>query len=187
LIYLYLSDTDSLTMKYPDDLQKKYDRLTEKQKRFVDLWDGNGTNTAALVPYNTPKVAGCRCLKNVSICELINYKKDLELKPDVLSRDQRQKFWSDVVTGEIKEKKLNKDGVLVEVACKMQDRIKASELLGKSEGDFLLKLDVGIDQEMLDKILAALPEEYARAVKLKLLEKRAPVIDINPLKNGTEG
>lgn len=35
-------------MIYPEELQKVYDRFTDKQKRFVDLWTGDGTETAKI-------------------------------------------------------------------------------------------------------------------------------------------
>jgi len=125
-------------MKYPKKLQEKYNRLTERQKRFVDLWNGKGKETAKLAGYKQPQYAAVRCLKIVNICQLINFKKDKELKPGILNREQRQKFWSDMM--------LNSEATRIE-------QLKASDLLGKSEGDFLLKVDVGNTGDKPFKIL----------------------------------
>jgi len=99
-------------------------RLTEKQLRFVELWTGNVTETARLAGYSTPKTAGQRCIENVYLCALIKQKREAEIKPDVATRKERQKFWSDGMKNEELDYK---------------DRLKASELLGRSEGDFLDK------------------------------------------------
>ena len=126
-------------MKYSKKLQVLYDKLTWRQKKFVDLWDGNQENSARLATYKDANRAGVRCMQNDSICQLIRWGRDQEIKPDVMSRQERQKFWSDVLSGKIKEKSVDKNGNVVEYPQKMQDRLKASDLLGKSEGDFLLR------------------------------------------------
>ena len=43
------------------------------------------------------------------------------MQPVIATRDERQKFWTDVMNSSSEE---------------MRDRLKASELLGKSEADF---------------------------------------------------
>ena len=99
-------------------------RLTDRQQKFVELYTGNATEAAKLAGYSTPKTAGKRCLENVHICTLIKEKRDKECKPHVLSRIERQEYWSDVIR-DTDESTAN--------------RLKASELLGKSEGDFITK------------------------------------------------
>jgi hypothetical protein len=166
-------------MRYPPELQALYDKLKYKQKKFVDLWDGKGSSTAEKAKYSGPKCAGARLLKNKNICKLIAYEKDREQEPEILSRKERQKFWSDVVRGNINETRKDQSGRVIERPLRMQDRLKASELLGKSAGDFLLQVDIGLVQEKVEVILAALPDQYAEAIRMKLLKKRLPESDNN--------
>jgi phage terminase small subunit len=101
-------------------------QLTDKQMRFVELYNGNATETAQIVGYSNPRIAGQRLLKDVAICSLIQERRKKEIKSDVLDRQARQKFWSDTVTNDDED---------------MKNRLKASELLGKSEGDFLDRVE----------------------------------------------
>ncbi len=104
------------------ELKALYSGLTERQARFVDLWNGNGTETAKMAGYSHPKDAGIRCVKHVAIGRLIRAKRASELKPEIMTRIERQRFWSKIIADP-------------EVHIKY--RLKASELLGKSEGDFI--------------------------------------------------
>ena len=96
--------------------------LTDKQQKFVELYNGNATETAQMCGYSHPREAGTRCMKNVAICRLIQEKRAKELKPLILDRQGRQKLWTDIA--------LSADEAT-------KDRLRATELLGKSEGDFL--------------------------------------------------
>ena len=101
-------------------------QLSDKQLRFVELYNGNATDTAQIVGYSNPRIAGQRLLKNVAICSLIAEKRKAEIKPHIKDRQARQKFWSDFMDNEEKDDK---------------DRLKASELLARSEGDFLDRVE----------------------------------------------
>jgi len=103
-------------------IKHKMKQLSDKQTRFVELWTGNATETATLAGYSMPRMAGKRCLKDEYIRTLIKEKRDKEIKPMIADRHARQKFWTDTMQDSEKD---------------MKDRLKASELLGKSEGDFL--------------------------------------------------
>ena len=105
-----------------DDLQKLYDKLSEKQKRFVDLWTGEQGETARLAGYSDWRKAGNLCMKNANICQLIRAKRDAEIEPHIASRKERQKFWTET---------------MLDQEVNIRDRLKSSELLGKSEGDFI--------------------------------------------------
>jgi phage terminase small subunit len=111
----------------PDELQVLYDRLTPKQKLFVDLWEGDATKTATLAGYATPKQSGSRVLKNDDVCRLIKFTRDAILKPQIATRQDRQKFWTVTMN---------------DTEMDMKFRQKASELLGKSEGDFIEKREI---------------------------------------------
>lgn len=97
-------------------------QLTEKQLRFIELWNGNATETAEMAGYKQAKDAGSRCWNNVDICRAIQERRAEEIKPLVATRMDRQKFWTDVMR---------------DTDEKIEARLKSSELLGRSEADFL--------------------------------------------------
>jgi len=101
-------------------------RLTDKQEKFVDLWNGNATVTAAACGYSNPKQAGSRLLKNVDISRRISERRVQEAQTGIMSRQERQQFWTDTV------KSSDED---------IKDKLRASELLGKSEGDFFERVE----------------------------------------------
>jgi len=101
-------------------------QLSDKQLRFVELFNGNAMDTAALVGYKYPKDAGSRLLKNVEICRLIQERRSQEIKPDIMNRQELQKFWSDMAK---------------DTEMKPLERLKASEHLAKSEGLFLDRVE----------------------------------------------
>ena len=98
--------------------------LTDKQRRFVELYNGNATETAKIVGYSNPMQAGGRNMQNVDICREIQERRKKEIKPSVMSRIQRQEMWTRLALDESEDTK---------------NRLKATELLGKSEGDFITK------------------------------------------------
>ena len=101
-------------------------QLSDKQLRFVELYNGNATDTAKLAGYSHAERAGIRNLKDVRICQAIQERRKTEIKPQIKDRQARQKFWSDFMDNEEKDDK---------------DRLKASELLARSEGDFLDRVE----------------------------------------------
>ena len=101
-------------------------QLSDKQLRFIELYNGNATEAAKLAGYAHAEVQGKRLLQNVKICSVIQERRAKEIKPHIKDRQARQKFWSDFMDNEEKDDK---------------DRMKASELLGKSEGDFLDRVE----------------------------------------------
>lgn len=101
-------------------------RLTDKQLKFVELYNGNATETAKIVGYADARNAGKRLLKDAYIYTQIQERRAKEIKPLIMDRIARQKLWSE----------LAQDNDL-----KPLERLKASELLGKSEGDFLDRVE----------------------------------------------
>lgn len=99
--------------------------LTPKQRKFVEAYTGNGTEAARIAGYsgddNTLGVTAHDLLRNPKIARAIEQRQSKELKPLIASRQERQEFWTAVMKDELTE---------------MRDRLRASELLGKSETDF---------------------------------------------------
>lgn len=103
--------------------------LTEKQRRFVEAHSSNGGNATAAARsagYKQPLPQGCENLKKPSIQAAIEALRQEVTSEAIASREQRQTFWTEV---------MRDDGV------EMRDRLRASELLGKSQGDFIARLE----------------------------------------------
>ncbi len=69
-------------------------------------------------------------------------------KKHIATREERQAFWTKILRGEETQPAVvGTDGegnsIVADIPPKMCDRLKASELLGKSEADFTDKLGVG--------------------------------------------
>lgn len=102
--------------------------LTPKQQAFVEAFAGNATEAARVAGYEgddaTLNVTGSRLLRNAKVRAAIEARRAPAAEARIASREDRQAFWTKVMR---------------DVDEKMQDRLKASELLGKSEADFTEK------------------------------------------------
>jgi phage terminase small subunit len=112
-------------MDIPEHLQADYDALTENQKRFVALWSGQGKATAEAAGYSpgiAAKKAACRNMRNPIIKQLIALKRAEAVKDGIMTRTERQELWSRLA---------------LDPTVPLKHRLKATELLGKSQGDFI--------------------------------------------------
>ena len=102
--------------------------FTEKQNRFIQCYDGNATTSAITAGYSkkTAYSQGQRLLKNVEISSSIKKRLEKKVNKLIANREDRQEFWTKVMSGK----------------NSMSDRLRASELLGRSEADFT---DTAID------------------------------------------
>ena len=98
--------------------------FTVKQRAFVEAYCGNATEAAITAGYSKKTAAsiGERLLRNVEIKEALKEREDKRLASLIATREERQRFWTTLMRDEDR---------------KEVDRLKASELLAKSEGDFL--------------------------------------------------
>ena len=98
--------------------------MTPKQRRFVELYNGNATEAAIAAGYSrkTARSIGQRILTNVDIAEAIKAREDKELRHFIANREERQRLWTEIMN---------------DPEMKTSDRLRASELLGRSEGDFI--------------------------------------------------
>lgn len=111
--------------------------LNPKQQRFVDVFDGNATAAARLAGYEgsdaSLAVTASRLLKRADVKAALALRNAKEVRGAaakvvagaIASRQARQEFWTKVME---------------DTGAEMKDRLKASELLGKSEADFTDKL-----------------------------------------------
>ncbi len=111
---------------------------------------GNGVQAAKAAGYRgkskTLSDAGARLLRHPTVKRLmaeLAAQKSAALR---LTREQRQEFWSAIVRGDVVELDVVNpvSGKVKRVKMKptVVNRLKASELLGKSEGDFVIRAEV---------------------------------------------
>jgi len=102
--------------------------LTLKREAFVEAYAGNATQAALAAGYSpkTAHVIGHELLKKPEIQEAIQKRTGERLNSLIADREERQSFWTEIMRDRESDPK---------------DRLRASELLGKSEGDFLDKIE----------------------------------------------
>ena len=103
--------------------------LTAKQRRFIEAYDGTGTQAAIAAGYS-PKTARAIAKENLTkphILAEIKARETVRCTPLIASRAERQQFWSSVMRDK---------------GQMMRDRLKAAELLGKSEADFVERQEI---------------------------------------------
>ena len=131
-------------------------KLTAKQRRFVQeyLIDLNATQAAIRAGYskNSARQVGTENLSKPSIKQAIDERlKQIDEEKTADAKEIRE-FWTRVMRGDEKETVLRYDSeghqVETEISVSMKDRIKASEMLGKSFAMFTDKVDSNIDMEL---------------------------------------
>ena len=122
--------------------------LTAKQRAFVEFYTGNATEAAIKAGYSkdTARSIGQNLLTKVDIRQAIKERETKRLAPDIATREERFKFWTRAMRDE---------------DTPMTERLKASELLGKAEGDFLERVEVDHSGNI----------DLTAAVRLALLER----------------
>lgn len=140
------------------------DGLNDQQRRFVAAYRGNAREAARIAGYKGPKEAAGRLIANPKVVAAIREREGHETKTLVLDRQQRQAFWTSVVQ---------------DSAASMTDRLRASELLARSEGDFLDRVESTVQHQM--QLPAGLRVEDLRALARmkapKALNAGAPTVD----------
>lgn len=101
----------------------KKNKFTSRQLKFIECYNSNATTAASEAGYSkkTAYSSGQRLLKNVGICKAINEREAEKIRPLIATREDRQKFWSEVMNDKTQA---------------MADRLRAAELLARSNADF---------------------------------------------------
>lgn len=117
--------------------EKDYDRLTEKQKRFIDYYieTANATESAKKAGYSskTAKNIGAENLTKLNF--FIQKKLEEKESQRIASQDEVLQYLTKVMRGEEKDQ--------FGLDASLQDRTKCAELLGKRYGTFKDKVNVG--------------------------------------------
>lgn len=97
--------------------------LNAKQRAFVAAYSGNATEAARAAGYSekTARVQGSQLLTNPDIVAAIREREAKRDNKRVATREDRQAFWTETMRDQ---------------GAELNARLKASELLGKSEADF---------------------------------------------------
>lgn len=119
--------------------------MNPKQKAFCEYYAacGNAAQAARQAGYSekTARSIGQRLLTNADILEYIQSLQDQAAEARISSLTQVKGFWSDVMNDE---------------SQKMSNRLKASEMLAKSAGAFVV--DVTISGSDGEDVVIYLPE-----------------------------
>jgi phage terminase small subunit len=133
--------------------------LTARQQAFVVAFTGeakgNATRAAVLAGYQGGEracaVMGCKLVRNANILAAIEQANAEVKSAAIADRQERQEFYTKVLRGEEDEEVLmtvsagQAMGSCVERERKQvsaRDRLKAAELLAKTQGDFITKVEI---------------------------------------------
>ena len=124
--------------------------LTQKQQAFIECYTGNATEAAKLAGYSeaTAYSSGQRLLKQPQIAEAIRAREQERQAPNIADKEQRFAFWTSIMR---------------DTNESTRDRLRASELLAKAQGDFLIKIAEESEAHI----------DLTAAVRLALLERMA--------------
>ncbi|MBR1602306.1 MAG: terminase small subunit [Ruminococcus sp.] len=124
--------------------------LTQKQQAFIECYTGNATEAAKLAGYSeaTAYSSGQRLLKQPQIAEAIRAREQERQAPNIADKEQRFAFWTSIMR---------------DTNESTRDRLRASELLAKAQGDFLIKIAEENEAHI----------DLTAAVRLALLERMA--------------
>lgn len=140
-------------------------KLTVKQQRFIDLYDGNATDAARKAGYKNPERSAKHLVRNGTIQAELKKREARRNRTDIATREERQAAWTAIAFFDIRRladsdgkvtpvnelddisakivqgikttETFNKEGDLErKLEYKLPDRLKAFELLGRSEADF---------------------------------------------------
>ena len=109
--------------------------LNAMRQAFVEAFCGNATEAALKAGYS-PKTAysqGQRLLKNVEVKAAIAARQAPNSAARIADRQERQSFWTHVMRDPDED---------------MRNRLKAAELLGKSECDFAERVEVSGEMDI---------------------------------------
>ena len=112
----------------------------ESVRLFVEHYMANGGNAAAAYRATHPNcrsvnaayAASSRLLRSVKVKQMLEARRSTD--GHIMTREERQQFWSDIARGVYPE-------------AGLRERRRASETLGKSQGDFVEQHEIRADVE----------------------------------------
>lgn len=148
--------------------QAALDACATKQRAFVLEWlanGGNGTEAARAAGHKgndaTLAVTASKLLRHPKVSTAIAAMREPEDNRKIAGAHELHELWTRYARGEETEERLNGERGVVEVAVSAKDRLKASEMLGRSHGMFLDRVQHEGD------VLAALRDLITEKRKLR--------------------
>lgn len=125
-----------------ENLQEEFDKLTEKQKRFIDYFieTGNATEASKLANYKGKNLNRIGSENLSKLDKFIKWKMQSKNNERIASQDEILEFLTRVIRGEEKDQ--------FDLDASLQDRIKSVELLGKRYGTWVDKKNVDLNTEI---------------------------------------
>jgi phage terminase small subunit len=112
-----------------DNMTTWNDGLSERQRKFVEAYSANGGNAlaaATVAGYSKPHPQGAENLQKPTIQRAIEALRQSTTDEAIATREERQRTWTAFM----------RDKLLSPV-----ERMKASELLAKAQGDFIERVE----------------------------------------------
>lgn len=147
--------------KGPADKTQQPDKLTGKQRAFAEHYaaSGNATEAARAAGYagnaETLSQVGSENLRKPQVARYIASLAQAAQSSRIVTREERQQFWTSTMRGEVHKGE----------APRFADRLKASELLGKAQADFVDR------HELTGKDGAPIQQETALTLEGKSIEE----------------
>lgn len=124
--------------------------LTDKQALFVEYYKGNASEAARLAGYGNGsgnelsiRQMASKLMKENKILNAIKARHSKEVDDRIADRKERQAFWT---------------ATMRDTKKKIQDRLRASELLGRSQADFTDKV-VTAEVSLEDLVASSFSDE----------------------------
>ena len=167
----------------------------KKKRAFVEAWAGDEVEAMRIAGYSgSPsylKQEAIKLLNDPHIQKAIKTRDDhrMSLTNAVASRTERQAWWTSIMRNKDPHRIEEKDeyGNPKPIGnIPLGTRLKASEMLGKSEMDFITQIDVNhsitVDKLVLDSIrddtpIEEIEAEYYRRKELKQVKNEAVNVD----------
>lgn len=131
-----------------EDLKEEYEKLTEKQKRFIDYYIeiGNASKASEMAGYKGKNLNTIGAQNLAKLSKFIKVKLEEKENQRIASQDEVLQYLTSVMRGE------EKDSFGLDAS--LQDRTKCAELLGKRYGTFVEKKEVsgGYKVELVDDV-----------------------------------
>ncbi len=118
-----------------ENLKEKYEKLTEKQKRFIDYYieTGNASKASEMAGYKGKNLNTVGAQNLAKLSKFIKVKLEEKENQRIASQDEVLQYLTKVMRGEEKDQ--------FGLDASLQDRTKCAELLGKRWGTFKEKVE----------------------------------------------
>ena len=154
-------------MKLTAEQRAALDALPPKRRAFVLAYvgeaQGNATDAARRAGYAKPHPEGSRLLRFATVAAAVDALRTPAEQASIASVQELREMWAAIARGEVDDVAIV-SGAVAHVPASLAARMKASELLGKSQGAFLERVEHS-GQAAAVVVAFASPEEASRWAK----------------------